>query len=72
MNVATHADTNPSPAIETLPTQTIYVVPAQPTAEIPNLPTTPPPTHGDSLFWTIIAISVLVRAIVGGGDSSQV
>ena len=65
MNLATNADTNQSQAIETQPTQPIDLVPAQPTAEIPARPATPPPTHGDSIFWTIIALSVLVRAIVG-------
>ena len=65
MNVETNANTNQFQAIETQSTQPIYLVPAQPTAEIPAMPTTPPPTHGDSIFWTIIALSVLVRAIVG-------
>ena len=66
MTLETNADTNQSQAIEPQPTQPIYLVPAQPTAEIPAMPTTPPPTHGDSIFWTIIALSVLVRAIGGG------
>ncbi|MBE9039262.1 hypothetical protein IQ235_00435 [Oscillatoriales cyanobacterium LEGE 11467] len=65
MNVETNAHTNQFQAIETQPTQPIYLAPAQPTAEIPAMPTTPPPTHGDSIFWTIIALSVLIRAIGG-------
>ena len=65
MNLETNANTNQFHAIETQPTQPIYLVPAQPTTEIPAMPATPPPTHGDSIFWTIIALSVLVRAIVG-------
>ncbi|NEZ64357.1 hypothetical protein D0962_16425 [Leptolyngbyaceae cyanobacterium CCMR0082] len=41
----------------TFATQTLAPV------KIPSKPMTPPPNHGDSLFWTIIAISILVKAI---------
>lgn len=29
-----------------------------------TLPATPVPTHGDSTFWTIVAIAVLVKVIL--------
>ena len=39
--------------------------------EVPSTPITSPPTHGDSLFWTIVAISILVKAILGGSKGTK-
>jgi hypothetical protein len=38
---------------------------------ISGTPATPPPTSGDSIFWTIIALSILATALQGhtGGYS---
>ena len=39
--------------------------------EVPLTPITPPPTHGDSLFWTIVAIAILVKAILGASKGTK-
>lgn len=37
----------------------------QPATQVPSLPIAPPPFHGDSIFWTILAIAILAKVIVG-------
>ncbi|HEY9833949.1 MAG TPA: hypothetical protein V6D26_25585 [Stenomitos sp.] len=38
---------------------------AQPATQVPILPTAPPPFQGDSIFWSILAIAILAKVIVG-------
>lgn len=38
---------------------------AQPATQVPTLVIAPPPFQGDTAFWTIIAIAILVKVIVG-------
>jgi hypothetical protein len=36
----------------------------EPVPIIPIVPVNPPPSYGDSSFWTIVAISILVKTIL--------
>lgn len=38
---------------------------AQPRIEVPDIPVPLPPVQGSSSFWTIIAIAILAKVIVG-------
>ena len=39
--------------------------------EVPSAPIKSPSTHGDSLFWTIVAIAILVKAILGASKETK-
>jgi hypothetical protein len=38
---------------------------AQPATQVPTLPIAPPPFQANPTFWTIIAIAILAKVIVG-------
>lgn len=44
---------------------------AQPHQTVPAIPVTPPSFQGDSTFWTIVAIAILVKVIVGNPHTTK-
>jgi hypothetical protein len=44
---------------------------AQPATQVPTLPIAPPPFQGDSIFWSIVAIAILVKVIVGNPPANK-
>ncbi|MEQ8463276.1 hypothetical protein [Coleofasciculus sp. E1-EBD-02] len=44
---------------------------AQPITEVPTQPLSPPSFQGDSTFWTIMAIAILVKVIVGNPPANK-
>jgi hypothetical protein len=60
---------HPTHLLQTTPTPTPHIaIPPDQTA-FPGTPITPPPSSGDSLFWTIVALAILTKALLGNTDS---
>ncbi|WP_353260278.1 hypothetical protein [Prochlorothrix hollandica] len=56
---------HPTDLRQTAPAPITHIqIPTDPNNVPPGTPVTPPPTSGDSLFWTIVAISILVKTIL--------